>query len=114
LAATQLLSRVEKVVGATVPLRVLFEEPTISGLAQAMRSATLQVPSPPIVPLARTGPLPLSFGQERLWAAGPIVAGHSALQRASGGDFGGSVGVAVVGQGVGRGGVTSRGVANDV
>ena len=52
-----------------LPLRALFEGPTVAELAgrvEEMRRAGLPV-LPPVVPVERTGPLPLSFAQERLW-----------------------------------------------
>ncbi|HEX6371116.1 MAG TPA: amino acid adenylation domain-containing protein [Longimicrobium sp.] len=69
LLATRVASRIRAVLGAEVPLRVLFERPTVAQLAQAVEEARrdgLPVP-PPVVPIDRTRPLPLSFAQERLW-----------------------------------------------
>ena len=51
-----------------MPLRHLFETPTVAGLAEridAQGGAALQ--APPIVPVPRDGELPLSFAQQRLW-----------------------------------------------
>jgi len=53
------------------PLSLLFEAPTLAGLA-ARIEATLRAegaddPAPPLLPVARDGDLPLSFPQERLW-----------------------------------------------
>jgi amino acid adenylation domain-containing protein len=69
LLATRVVSRVREMLGVEVPLRVLFEGPTVAELAgrvEEMRRAELPV-LPPVVPVERTGPLPLSFAQERLW-----------------------------------------------
>ncbi|MBV9109352.1 MAG: amino acid adenylation domain-containing protein, partial [Gemmatimonadetes bacterium] len=69
LLATQVVSRVREVFGVELPLRALFEGPTVAELAgrvEEMRRAELPV-LPPIVPVERAGPLPLSFAQERLW-----------------------------------------------
>jgi amino acid adenylation domain-containing protein len=69
LLATRVISRVRQVLGVEVPLRALFEGPTVAELAgrvEEMRRAELPV-LPPVVPTERTGPLPLSFAQERLW-----------------------------------------------
>ena len=70
LLATQVISRVRQALGVDVPLRGLFEAPTVAGLAgmveRALRAgAGLAVP--PLVPQPRDGALPLSFAQERLW-----------------------------------------------
>ena len=69
LLATQVVSRVREAFGVELPLRALFEAPTVAELAErveAMRRAGLPV-LPPVVPVERTGALPLSFAQERLW-----------------------------------------------
>ncbi|HVR95631.1 MAG TPA: amino acid adenylation domain-containing protein, partial [Thermoanaerobaculia bacterium] len=71
LLATQVISRVRDRFGVELPVRALFEEPTVAGLAARVREekpAADTVPIEPIVPLPRDGsPLPLSFAQERLW-----------------------------------------------
>ncbi|HYR07778.1 MAG TPA: amino acid adenylation domain-containing protein, partial [Longimicrobium sp.] len=69
LRATQAAARIRDAFGVELPLRTLFEAPTVAALAErveALRRAETAV-LPPVVPLERTGPLPLSFGQERLW-----------------------------------------------
>jgi amino acid adenylation domain-containing protein len=69
LLATRLVSRVREVFGVEVPLRALFEGPTVAELAgrvEEMRRAELPL-LPPVVPVERDGALPLSFAQERLW-----------------------------------------------
>jgi amino acid adenylation domain-containing protein len=69
LLATRVVSRVREVFGVELPLRALFEGPTVADLAarvEEMRGAGLPV-LPPVVPAARTGALPLSFTQQRLW-----------------------------------------------
>ena len=70
LLATQVVWRIREAFQIDVPLRVLFESPTVMGLAgyveSAMRTqADNQVP--PITKAQRDGFLPLSFAQERLW-----------------------------------------------
>lgn len=68
--ATQLLSRIREVFGVELPLRVLFEAPTLAGLAtQIDRAITAgTTAAPPIQPAGETcDPLPLSFAQQRLW-----------------------------------------------
>ncbi|HEX7242267.1 MAG TPA: amino acid adenylation domain-containing protein, partial [Longimicrobiaceae bacterium] len=69
LLAARVVSRVRQVFGVEVPLRALFEGPTVAEMARAveeMRRADLPV-LPPVVPVEREGALPLSFAQERLW-----------------------------------------------
>ncbi|HEV3051013.1 MAG TPA: amino acid adenylation domain-containing protein, partial [Longimicrobium sp.] len=69
LLATRVVSRVRDVFTIELPLRALFEGPTVAELAvrvEEMRRAELPV-LPPLVRTERTGALPLSFAQERLW-----------------------------------------------
>jgi len=71
LMATRVVSRVREVFGVELPLRALFEAPTVAGLAErvdAVRTTGTGSQAPPLVPLPRDGtPLPLSFAQQRLW-----------------------------------------------
>lgn len=70
LIATQVMVRVQKTTGVELPLRALFESPTVAKLAAqieaALRNGTVWS-SPPLVPVARDEELPLSFAQQRLW-----------------------------------------------
>jgi amino acid adenylation domain-containing protein len=69
LLATQLIAHVNKSFQVSVPLRVLFDQPTIADLAQNIevhRSLDEEAPVS-IEPGMRTQPLPLSYAQERLW-----------------------------------------------
>ncbi|RKI15449.1 amino acid adenylation domain-containing protein, partial [Corallococcus praedator] len=70
LLATQLVSRLRAAFGVELPLRTLFEAPTLEALAariDAMRTRALAPTAPPLVPVSREGALPLSFAQQRLW-----------------------------------------------
>jgi amino acid adenylation domain-containing protein/non-ribosomal peptide synthase protein (TIGR01720 family) len=69
LLATRVMSRVRRVFGVELPLRDLFEEPTVAGLAARIEAALRggAAAAPPIMPVPWTGPLPLSFAQQRLW-----------------------------------------------
>ncbi|MFP2934577.1 condensation domain-containing protein, partial [Pyxidicoccus sp. 3LG] len=71
LLATQVISRVRSSFGVELPLRTLFEAPTVAALtariAQAQKQGQQGPELPPLVPVPRTGPLPLSFAQQRLW-----------------------------------------------
>ncbi|HEY0411492.1 MAG TPA: condensation domain-containing protein, partial [Candidatus Dormibacteraeota bacterium] len=69
LLATRVISRVRQVFGVEMPLRALFEGPTVAELAgrvEEIRRAGAPA-LPPVVPTERTAALPLSFAQERLW-----------------------------------------------
>lgn len=69
LLATQLVSRLRQTFHVELPLRTVFEAPTVATLAlhieMAQRAGTVLLP--PITPATRDGELPLSFAQQRLW-----------------------------------------------
>ncbi|HEX2188130.1 MAG TPA: amino acid adenylation domain-containing protein, partial [Longimicrobiaceae bacterium] len=67
LLATQVISRVRQAFGTEVPLRALFEAPTVAGLAERVEELRGAGAAPPIERAPRTEPLPLSFAQQRLW-----------------------------------------------
>ncbi|MCB0168540.1 MAG: amino acid adenylation domain-containing protein, partial [Anaerolineae bacterium] len=66
LLATQVVSRIRHHFQIELPLRRLFEQPTIAALTESVTQAR-QADLPPIEPADRTQPLPLSFAQQRLW-----------------------------------------------
>jgi amino acid adenylation domain-containing protein len=69
LLAVRVVSRLRDALGVELPLRAIFEAPTLAELAErveALRRASSPI-LPPVVPVERTGALPLSFAQERLW-----------------------------------------------
>ncbi|MDP9120054.1 MAG: amino acid adenylation domain-containing protein, partial [Acidobacteriota bacterium] len=70
LLATQLMSRVRTAFGVELPLRAVFEQPTVAGLAREIEKASrggVSTAAPPILPVDRGPDLPLSFAQQRLW-----------------------------------------------
>ncbi|HEY9652604.1 MAG TPA: condensation domain-containing protein, partial [Coleofasciculaceae cyanobacterium] len=70
LLATQVMGRLRSVLQVELPLRCLFELPTIAELAESIEvtmKAGQKLKAPPIVAVPRDGMLPLSFAQERLW-----------------------------------------------
>jgi len=68
LLATQLVSRIRDVLDIELPLRILFEDPTVSGLATAIgRQAGATPPPLQVVPLGENGTAPVSLTQQRLW-----------------------------------------------
>jgi amino acid adenylation domain-containing protein len=67
LLATQLVSRIQQVFGKTVPVRAVFEAPTVVELTKRVQS-TSDVGAMTCIPLAdRSNVLPLSYSQEQLW-----------------------------------------------
>ena len=70
LLATQLISRIQATLHIELPLRSLFDTPTIAGLARCVEQAlrgNQEMKQPPLLPIERTGAFPLSFVQQRLW-----------------------------------------------
>ncbi|MEV4753292.1 amino acid adenylation domain-containing protein [Streptosporangium sp. NPDC049248] len=66
LLATRLVSRIRAVLGAEVPIRALFETPTVAGLARHIEHGDGRI-RPALTRRERPAPLPLSFAQQRLW-----------------------------------------------
>ncbi len=75
LLATRVVSRVADVFGAEVPLRTLFEHPTLEGFAATLAALESREDQP----IERgDGPAPLSFAQQRLWFLDRLEPGSSA------------------------------------
>ena len=70
LVATQIASRIRESLGVGLPLRELFQRPTVArlaALAEELLRDGAEAASPPIRPVPRGGELPLSYAQQRLW-----------------------------------------------
>ncbi|WHZ27752.1 MAG: non-ribosomal peptide synthetase [Nitrospira sp.] len=70
LVATQLISRIRELFEVDVSLQALFERPTIAALAEEvtrLRQREKTSVMPPIIPVPRDLPLPLSYSQQRMW-----------------------------------------------
>ncbi|APR84357.1 Malonyl CoA-acyl carrier protein transacylase [Minicystis rosea] len=81
LLAIQIVARAGDAFQTEIPLRAIFEAPTIAGLAERIEIALREdrgTVAPPIVPVPRDRPLPLSFSQERLWFLDQLDPGSAA------------------------------------
>src|SRR5262249_55583052 len=67
LLATRLISRVRAALGCELPLRALFEHPTVAELCDTLAELSGDSILPPIEPVASRERLPLSYAQQRLW-----------------------------------------------
>nr|QEO74781.1 condensation domain-containing protein [uncultured bacterium] len=70
LLATQVVWRVGQTLGVELPIRTLFEAPTVAELSREAEQALLNETAgagPPITRVERRDALPLSFAQQRLW-----------------------------------------------
>jgi amino acid adenylation domain-containing protein len=70
LLAMQVLSRIRQRLGVDLPVRALFDAPTVRALAEAVdaaRAEAVRTPPAPLRASRRAGPVPLSFAQQRLW-----------------------------------------------
>jgi amino acid adenylation domain-containing protein len=82
LLATRLLSRVKECFAIEVPLQTLFAAPTLGELASridaTIRGGGRRASLPPLSRVSRSGPLPLSFAQQRLWLLESLRSGTAA------------------------------------
>lgn len=86
LLATQLLSRIKESFNVDLPLRHVFEHPTMGQLAALIESrmgACLGESQQPLLPVRRDGPLPLSYAQQRLWLTQQLEPASAAYNIAS-------------------------------
>ena len=70
LLAIQMVTRLRTAFGVGIPLRGVFEDPTVAGIAARVRERVAGKRSaalPPVPVVSRDEPLPVSYGQRRLW-----------------------------------------------
>ncbi len=83
LLATQVISHLRRSLGVDLPLRVIFEQPTIAALAEQVMlaktgNATNIAPVTALTEAQRMAGLPLSFAQQRLWLLDQIEPNNTA------------------------------------
>ncbi|MBL1121027.1 amino acid adenylation domain-containing protein, partial [Streptomyces sp. 110] len=68
LLAMRLMGQVRTRTGVDLGIRAVFQTPTVEGLAAVIQGAERDdAARPPLGPMPRTGRLPLSYAQQRLW-----------------------------------------------
>jgi amino acid adenylation domain-containing protein len=70
LLAMRIVARLREALRVELPLVNVFEAPTVAQLAARIETASTAAAGaqlPPLTPVSRAGPLPLSFAQERIW-----------------------------------------------
>lgn len=103
LLAMQIMSRLYHILHVDLTLRVLFEDPTIAGLAATIETTRLQETVekiPLLLPASRNSNLPLSFAQQRLWFLDQLEPGSSAYNISDAVRLRGSLDVAALEQSI--------------
>ena len=98
LLATRVVSRLEQISGVRLPLRVVFQAPTVAELGRHLEKAQTggATPALPLRPVARNQPLPLSFAQQQLWVLDRMEGGSAFYNQAAAVVLKGRLGVAAL------------------
>ena len=67
LIAIRVSARLQSALGREVPVRYLFDAPTVGGLADYLHRHRGGVARPPLRVMPRPERVPLSYAQQRLW-----------------------------------------------
>ncbi|MFC9361579.1 amino acid adenylation domain-containing protein [Rhodococcus sp. NPDC057014] len=67
LSAAKVIARARDRLGVELSIRTVFDNPTVVAMAAQCARDAAGPGRPPLVPVARTETMPLSFGQQRLW-----------------------------------------------
>jgi amino acid adenylation domain-containing protein len=101
LLATQAIARIRATLAVELPLRTLFELPTLlklSGHVEAALGSGAASPLPPLVPAPRQESLPLTFAQQRLWFLDQLEPGSPAYNCPAAVRFTGALDIEALGQ----------------
>ncbi|WP_334950449.1 amino acid adenylation domain-containing protein [Nostoc sp.] len=77
LLATMVIARLREAFGIELPLRCLFEAPTVASLSDRIGRIDQKLQAPPIQRVSREQQLPLSFAQQRLWFLDQLQPGNA-------------------------------------
>jgi amino acid adenylation domain-containing protein len=105
LLATRVVSRVREAFQVELPLRTLFESPTVAGLAGQMEATYYKesnITPAPMVPVVRDKKLSLSFSQQRLWFLDQYEPNSSVYKMSSAHRLRGALDVAALEQSLGE------------
>ena len=85
LLATRVMARMREEFNKNLPLRLIFDNPSIAELAEIIDGETTNTTTdlPALLPVSRDQPLSLSFSQERLWVLDRLESGASKYNSAS-------------------------------
>lgn len=81
LLATQVIARINASFSLDLPLLSIFDNPTVAQLTTIVEEMLQDKRSnqvPPLVPVSHSGPIPLSFAQQRLWFLDQLESGSVA------------------------------------
>ncbi|OAD22356.1 peptide synthase, partial [Candidatus Thiomargarita nelsonii] len=80
----QVIARVREILQIELSFLIFFETPTVAAIAKHVETADKTVAAQPsIQPIPRTGELPLSFSQQRMWFLDQLEPGNPAYNRPS-------------------------------
>jgi amino acid adenylation domain-containing protein len=101
LLAMQVIARLRDALHVEVPVRALFDAPTVAGLTQhleALRQTEPAAPAPPIGPRLQQGLAPLSVVQAQVWGFDQLLSGLPLFNISHGTRLTGSLDVAALEQ----------------
>jgi amino acid adenylation domain-containing protein len=81
LLATRIISRIRESFHVELPLRSIFESPTLAGLSQRVEETMRDggtLPAPPLLRVTGLDQLPLSYAQQRLWFLDQLMPNNNA------------------------------------